>query len=147
MRDQMVRVFSGNGLLFGGVFDGAGEAKLDLLPESDFLVELNGRPHPQDVDMLVIAGRASPFGREDVTKFMKRMRATLPGDCKGCTQFETSMHDLVTGIGDGMVPLKSTRLEGIELVVLPANHMTLIRKALPKAQQPPAIPIILKRLN
>jgi hypothetical protein len=46
-----------------------------------------------------------------------------------------------------MVPLKSTRLEGIDLVVLPANHMTLIRKALPKAQQPPAIPIILKRLN
>ena len=57
------------------------------------------------------------------------------------------MHDLVTGIGDGMVPLKSTRLEGVDLVVLPANHMTLIRKALPKAQQPPAIPIILKRLN
>lgn len=147
VRDQMVRVFSGDGLLFGGVFDGAGEAKLDLLPESDFLAELNGRPHPQDIDMLVIAGRASPFGREDVTKFMKRMRATLPGDCKGCTQFETSMHDLVTGIGDGVVPLKSTRLEGIDLVVLPANHMTLIRKALPKAQQPPAIPIILKRLN
>ena len=147
VRDQMVRVFSGDGLLFGGIFDGAGEAKLDLLPESDFLAELNGREHPQGVNMLIIAGRASPFGREDVTKFMKRMRATMPGDCKGCTQFETSMQNLVAGIGDGVVPLQSTKLEGVELVVLPANHMTLIRKALPKAPQPPAIPIILKRLN
>jgi pimeloyl-ACP methyl ester carboxylesterase len=147
VRDQMVRVFSGDGLLFGGVFDGAGEAKLDLLPESDFLAELNGRPHPQDVDMLVIAGRASPFGSEDVTSFMKHLRAAVPGNCKGCTQFETSMHGLVTGIGDGMVPLASARLEGVDLVVLPANHMTLIRKALPKAPQPPAIPIILERLD
>ena len=27
-------------------FDGAGEAKIDLLPGSHFLTELNTRPHP-----------------------------------------------------------------------------------------------------
>ena len=32
VRDQVVQLFSGDGMLFGGFFDGAGEAQADLLP-------------------------------------------------------------------------------------------------------------------
>ena len=46
VRDQVVRICSGEGLLFGAIFDGAGEAKLDLLPGSAFLTTLNNRGEP-----------------------------------------------------------------------------------------------------
>lgn len=148
VRDQVVRLFSGNGVMFGGIFDGAGEAKLDLLPDSVFLATLNGRPHPAGVDMLVLAGRASPFDASDVKGFMSKVRASISEDLSGqCDRFEASVSQLVHGVGDGAVSLEATKLDGIERIVLPANHMTLIRRLIPSAPLPLGIPIILDRLQ
>lgn len=76
LRDIAVRSISGpeDGFLFNGFFDGAGEAKIDLLPESAFLQELNARPLPQGVQMTIIAGRVSPVDEAEVTALLERLR-------------------------------------------------------------------------
>ena len=56
MRDQLARLTKGQASWLAGILDGAGEAKIDLLPGSRFLTELNDRSHPQGVDILIIAG-------------------------------------------------------------------------------------------
>ena len=50
VRDHLARLTKGDASWLGGVLDGAGEAKIDLLPGSRFLTELNARPHPAGVD-------------------------------------------------------------------------------------------------
>ncbi|PIE63778.1 MAG: hypothetical protein CSA26_11290, partial [Desulfobacterales bacterium] len=49
LRDQFSRCIAGQCGVLNGIFDGAGEAKADLLPESDFLEALNKRPLPRDI--------------------------------------------------------------------------------------------------
>ncbi|MEE4604784.1 MAG: alpha/beta fold hydrolase, partial [Desulfobacteraceae bacterium] len=51
MRDQLSRLTKGQASWLAGILDGAGEAKIDLLPGSRFLTELNARKHAQGVDM------------------------------------------------------------------------------------------------
>ncbi|MHC4718838.1 MAG: esterase/lipase family protein, partial [Planctomycetota bacterium] len=61
VRDQLARLTKGEGSWLGGILDGAGEAKIDLLPGSRFLTELDRRPHPEGLSMLIIAGVTSPW--------------------------------------------------------------------------------------
>ncbi|MFW5652679.1 MAG: esterase/lipase family protein [Planctomycetota bacterium] len=75
-RDVAVRTFTNaeDGFLFNGFFDGAGEAKIDLLPDSEFLRQLNARPLPDGVDMTIIAGRMSPVADDEIGNLLRHLR-------------------------------------------------------------------------
>jgi pimeloyl-ACP methyl ester carboxylesterase len=148
LRDQIVRVFSGDGLLFGSIFDGAGEAKIDLLPGSDFLTTLNARPLPQGVNITCIVGNASPVNMNDVREFESKC-ADLFNDGKNSQKFSKAVEQLASGIGDGCVSIESAHLDGVtDEVFIEANHRTMLR-TIPVISQgpPPAIPIIVDRLS
>lgn len=61
VREQWVYAMEGGTNLLRGIVDGAGEARLDLIPKSPFLTTLNGRPHPDGVELLIVAGVIRPF--------------------------------------------------------------------------------------
>ncbi|MFG0247854.1 MAG: esterase/lipase family protein [Phycisphaeraceae bacterium JB051] len=149
IRDQIVRAFSGDGLLFGAVFDGAGEAKIDLLPNSEFLTTLNARPNPKDLTITCIVGNASPVNMDEVRDFEAKC-ADLLNDGQNDQKFSQTIEQLTNGIGDGCVSMTSAHLEGVtDEVVVQANHRTLLRTipVISTTRQPPAIPIILDRLK
>jgi pimeloyl-ACP methyl ester carboxylesterase len=143
-RDQVVQAFSGDGVLFGSIFDGAGEAGIDLLPESKFLTELNGRPHPKRVALTIISGRASPLNEEKISIFSKSVPATLKAAVDKST---SAWKDLVAGVGDGAVTLASSKLKGVDdFVVVAGNHLTMIR-SVNGIGDALAVPIIVDRLD
>lgn len=152
-RDQVVRALSGDGLLVGGFFDGAGEAQDDLAPGSAFLTALNARPLPSGLPVTIIAGSTSPFTGGDVASLVERVDklvVTKYGKMFDGAEVEKAMSDLVAGVGDGCVSIESTRLEGVEdHVIVRANHLSMIRPfgASAGTEVPPAIPIILDRLS
>ena len=56
IREQTSRLLEGDVHWLDWISDGAGEAGIDLLPDSLFLQELNLRPLPQNTDFFIIAG-------------------------------------------------------------------------------------------
>lgn len=56
IREQTSRFIEGDAHWLDWIADGAGEAGIDLLPESRFLQELNQRPLPENTDFFIIAG-------------------------------------------------------------------------------------------
>ena len=149
IRDQIVRAFSGDGLLFGAVFDGAGEAKIDLLPNSEFLTTLNARPNPQGLTITCIIGNASPVDMNEVRDFETKCADLLNGG-QNDQKFSKAIEQLTNGIGDGCVSMASAHLEGVsDEVVVQANHRSMLRTipVISTTKQPPSIPIILDRLK
>lgn len=150
-RDQTVRALSGDGLLIGGFFDGAGEAQDDLMPGSVFLTELNARPLPSGLPTTIIAGSASPITADGIATMARRLDAmgkSKYGQVFAGSDLEQSASDLIDGLGDGCVSLESTRLDGVtDYVVVSANHLSMIRNVSSHSTRvPPAVPIILARL-
>ena len=78
IREQWSNMVKGRGHILRGILDGAGEAKIDLLPESKFLKTLNKRPHPKGVKMLIIAGDITPWDGKDIDRFLKTTRENAP---------------------------------------------------------------------
>jgi pimeloyl-ACP methyl ester carboxylesterase len=149
LREQVVRLFSGNGILFGSVFDGAGEAKVDLLPGSTFLTTLNARPMPDGIAMTSIIGIASPVQELKIQAFEKQFATQLNEQgMQRAQSVSKALEQLVAGIGDGCVSLASAHLEGVtDEVTVHANHRTMLRTVpLISHGTPPAIPVILDRL-
>jgi triacylglycerol esterase/lipase EstA (alpha/beta hydrolase family) len=130
--------------------DGAGEAAIDLTPGSAFLTELNSRPLPEGVEITIIAAQATPV---DAGALADATRSLL-GEARG-ERVRAAAGDLVNSVGDGVVPLESTRIEGVDdFVVVSANHRSMLKRlALEREVRgdrgftPPAIPIILDRLR
>ncbi|MBL4699975.1 MAG: hypothetical protein JKX85_01840 [Phycisphaeraceae bacterium] len=150
LREQIVKMFSGNGVLFGSMFDGLGEAKIDLLPGSVFLTTLNARPLPKDVAMTSIIGIASPVKISSIRAFEKKFASELTAQGQHqVSQVRKGLEQLVAGVGDGCVSLSSAHLQGVlDEVVVEANHRTMLRTVpLISHGQPPAIAVILKRLS
>ncbi len=150
-RDQTVRALSGDGLLIGGFFDGAGEAQDDLMPGSAFLTDLNSRSLPSGLPVTIIAGSASPITADGLAAMAKRlddMGKSKYGQIFAGSDLEKSASDLVDGLGDGCVSLESTRLDGVtDYVVVEANHLSMIRNVSSRSDRvPQAVPIILARL-
>ena len=56
IREQTSRLLEGDAHWLDWIADGAGEAGIDLLPDSRFLLELNQRPLPENTDFFIIAG-------------------------------------------------------------------------------------------
>ena len=149
LRDQLGRITKGESTWLSGIFDGAGEAKIDLLPNSRFLTELNARPHPQGVDMLVIAGITSPWTEKDIQRWIGNLRNNVPEDFHG--QIDALSKDMIAmthGLGDGLVTVDSARLEGVPLRTVEGTHLTIIRNLTAESRRiPPAVPIILTHLK
>jgi pimeloyl-ACP methyl ester carboxylesterase len=146
MRDQWVNIVEGQGSIFRGVLDGTGEAKIDLLPESEFLKSLNERPHPPGTRMLIIAGKVSPWEDSEIEglfnsaiKSMPELGTNLMSELK---DFSMSMSN---GLGDGLVTVESSRLEGVEHQLVPGTHLSMIRNITSEnSRVPPAVPLILE---
>ena len=71
IRDQWTQMLAGQGHILRVILDGAGEAKIDLLPESRFLNTLNKRPNPKGVKLLIIAGIVSPWDKNEFVRLTK----------------------------------------------------------------------------
>lgn len=149
-RDQLARVLSGDGLLFGSVFDGAGEAQIDLLPKSAFLQKLNRRPNPKDVPYTIIAGKASPVTAEGIAAARVALKAALPKEANGeIDDIAESLQSVTEKLGDGVVSLKSSKLAGVDdYTVVARNHLTILHHSgLLRNGDGTALPIILDRLK
>jgi len=148
-RDQVWHAFSGEGCFLSGIVDGLGEAKDDLLPESPFLTQLNGRPLPADVEFSIIAGVAAPLDGRSLAAVREKVMSGAGPAGKPSGDLSELLAKLARDIGDGVVPLKSTRLAGVEdHVIVRGDHISMLVKILTKDGTPPsAVPIVLDRLR
>jgi pimeloyl-ACP methyl ester carboxylesterase len=149
LRDQWVRLTKGEANWLAGILDGAGEAKIDLLPGSRFLTELNARPHPEGVDMLIIAGVTSPWSENDINHWVGDLRQKVSDDKqKWVDEFGKNMIALTHGLGDGLVTVESTRLPGVPHRTVDGTHLSMIRNISSDSRRmPPAVPIIVEQLK
>ena len=149
MRDQLARWTKGDTNWLGSILDGAGEAKIDLLPGSRFLTELNARPHPAGVGMLIIAGVTSPWKKSDIHRWVSDARRKVPDEQqKWIDELGQNMIALTHGLGDGLVTVESTRLAGVPHRTVDGTHMSMIRNITMSSRRiPPAVPIIVKHLK
>jgi pimeloyl-ACP methyl ester carboxylesterase len=148
-RDQLARLTKGEASWLGGILDGAGEAKIDLLPGSRFLTELNRRPHPDGVEMLIIAGIASPWSEGDIESWIDEQRQDASEDrADTLDELRAGLVSLTQGVGDGLVSVESSRLEGVEHQTVDGTHLSMIRTFTSDSERiPPAVPIIVDRLS
>jgi hypothetical protein len=149
MRDHLVRLKKGEANWLGAILDGAGEAKIDLLPGSRFLTELNGRTHPEGVDMLIIAGITSPWNESDINRWIDNVRKKVSADQQQWVdELGENMISMTHGLGDGLVTVESARLEGVPLRTVDGTHLSMIRNITKGSHRiPPAVPIIVDRLK
>jgi pimeloyl-ACP methyl ester carboxylesterase len=140
LREQTIHLVNGELSFLRWIFDGAGEAGIDLLPGSRFLTLLNARPHPVHTEYLVIAGI---IGNEERNELLQRV-AAYPK----LTAFTEGFDSFLRQVGDGMVNFESAKIEGLPFVTVDGNHTTIIRNLTEtSARVPPAIPVILARLQ
>ncbi len=149
VRDHLIRLAKGETNWLGVILDGAGEAKIDLLPGSRFLTELNLRPHPEGVNMLIIAGITSPWNESEINRWVGNLRQKVSDDHKKWVdEFGKSMVSMTHGLGDGLVTVESTRLEGVPHRTVDGTHLTMIRNITSGSRRiPAAVPIIVNRLK
>ena len=149
VRDQLFRLARGEANWLGAILDGAGEAKIDLLPGSRFLTELNARPHPEGVDQLIIAGITSPWKESDVYDWRGKLQQNASEDRqKQVDAIADYLISMSHGLGDGLVTVESTRLEGVAHRTVDGTHLSMIRNITPGSRRiPSAVPIIIDRLK
>ena len=114
-----------------------------------FLTELNRRPHPQGVEMLIIAGIASPWSEDEIDSWIDDQSQDASEDReKSLDELGASLVSLARGVGDGLVSVESSRLEGVEHQTVDGTHMSMIRTISSDSERtPPALPIIVERLS
>jgi pimeloyl-ACP methyl ester carboxylesterase len=149
IRDHFTRLRQGEADWLDTVLDGAGEAKIDLLPGSRFLTELNARPHPQGVEMLILAGITSPWSEKDIKRWMNSLHQKVSGGQeKLIDKIGNYMISMTHGLGDGLVTVESTRLDGVPHRLVEGTHLSMIRNITIESHRiPPAVPIIVDRLK
>lgn len=127
---------------------GHGEAGRDLVPGSSFLLDLNSRPLPRNVDFTIVAGRMIG-GRDD-----EPVPASDQAPSALALAIERSLaagREQVDGasdwLGDGLVTVDSAMLPGVDdVVLLRGNHQSLLMSLVP-GKKPPAVAIIVERLG
>ena len=149
VRDHIARLFKGQTGWLNFIFDGAGEAKIDLLPGSSFLNELNGRPHPEDIEQLIIAGITSPWDQQKLSGLLDSYSGKVSGlKREDLDTIKSLLASMTDGLGDGLVSVESTRLPGIAHMTVKGTHLSMIRNLTPDSGRvPPALPIIIRYLD
>ncbi len=163
IRDQLERYFAADErdwrTLFGCFYDGDGEAGDDLLPGSAYLTELNGRPALRGVEQTIIVARLFP----EAERWTESLTDSCALRCVFGAEAADDLHSALRGafraLGDGAVPESSTALADVDdVVVLASNHRSMVRQlepvewlrdrlGMPPGPTPPAIPVILDRLE
>jgi len=148
-RDQLSNLFQEDFNWLQGILDGAGEAGLDLIPGSPFLETLNSRPHPERVRMLVIAGVMGTGQTEDIEKRIRKIKTKLPENTHGTvSRIGDLLNTMAHGVGDGLVPVNSAKLDGVPLHIVQGTHLSMIRNISPSNRRiPPSVPIIKEYLS
>ncbi len=148
-RDQWIHATEGKGHWLKWILDGAGEAKIDLLPDSKFLTDLNTRPHPEGVKMSVIAGVATPWDSDEIDRFIHSVHDQVPeNEPQTLSELEKFRISLTDSLGDGLVTVTSSRLEGIPHRIVRGTHLTIIRNVSEEDERiPPAVPVIIAQLK
>lgn len=147
IRDQVVSSGARGYHWLRPIFDGVGEAAIDIYPGSDFLGELNRRPLPDVVRMLVVAGVMSPVEKNEVAGFLQDLRGSVPGLVQPPQGLESIITRMVDEVGDGLVSVESATLPGVPLVQVQGTHLTIIRNfGTSSSRVPPAVPVILDEL-
>lgn len=137
-----------------------GGAALDLLPGSDFLKDLNARPLPEGVAICVIAARITDPAELGFEKLSGNSTVNGTIGAERLSRWVARGKLLVAELGDGVVPLESTPLAGVEdYTIVRANHRSLVKRVDFTERMarlvgngsgdpavPPAIPLILERL-
>lgn len=113
--------------------DGLGEAGGDLLPDSVFLRELAARGRNPRVDYHVVLGSRSVLSEAQRTQLAALVgsglgRSTLTEVLRPKLEhWLADLDEVVDGRGDGAVSLARGRLDGIEPVIVPLDHLGLVR--------------------
>ncbi len=149
IRDHLDRFFKGKATGLGFLLDGAGEAKIDLLPGSKFLTELNARSHPAGVEMLVIAGITAPWNEDDIDLWLGHTYGQAKAEQGSESErVRDLMESVSNGLGDGLVTLESARLDNIPLSTVKGTHLSMIRNISPDSDRiPPAVPLVVAELH
>jgi pimeloyl-ACP methyl ester carboxylesterase len=111
--------------------DGHGEAATDLKPDSDFLKALNAHPRRDGVKYTIIAGNHNILNR-----FGANAAASMEGcftnkiwglrQCRSCLESVECKLAGQTNESDGVVPLESAKLDGVnDIVIVHADHNAL----------------------
>ena len=142
LRDHLFKNYGLDALL-GMIWDGAGEAQIDLTPESKFLEQLNSRSFPESVYWVGMAGTGSPVDLNgfQTSSWAKKMKLT-----ETVEDLNVSFPELFKGTGDGCVSIESLRCDGMDEVhYLDATHRSIVRDK--RVAMPPSIPIVLEILS
>lgn len=161
VRDQFTRWLRSEGAnveaMLGFLVDGRGEAGNDLKPGSSFLAELNARPMPRDLPITIVVGSLGDDCRVRIAEALETDFARhVLGD--QAASLRATVDAAAQTLGDGCVPLAATSLPGVtDVVRVEADHRSMIARIEPlekarellgkKRDVPPAIPVILERLN
>lgn len=145
-RDQLIKMKSRDYHWLLPIVDGAGEAGIDLTPGSRFLKSLNGRPQPAEVKMTIIAGI---IGAKDVQRNMESIDEAVKDEENGLKQkLEDWLRRMSNGVGDGLVTVDSTRLDGVPHYIVDGTHLSIIRNISSESERiPPAVPLIVDVLS
>jgi pimeloyl-ACP methyl ester carboxylesterase len=148
-RDQFSGLFTGDYVWIEGIMDGTGEAGIDLTPGSPFLEALNGRPHPENLRMAVIAGIMDPLTSQSVRQsgmdFLGARSRTAMEQDSAVLRF---LDSVAFRLGDGVVSVASARLEGYPLYTVEGTHLSIIRNLNEKSERlPPAVPLVMDFLE
>ncbi len=142
LRDHLFKDYGMDAIL-GMIWDGAGEAQLDLKPESVFLKQLNERAFPQDIYWVGIAGTGSPVGLPSIRGWAEKLQEPLNDSMD---KIQETFPELFKGSGDGVVSVASLEcVEMNEILYVDAHHRNMVRD--PSVDMPPAIPIVLKTIQ
>ena len=138
--------------------DGVGQAGSDLLPGSDFFVDLDSRLMPEGVTVTCVVGQVVKKSEVNIGSILASgVLIDLIG--KGDADTVTGeIEKLGQELGDGVVPMSSAVLDGVsDVVIVEANHRSMILSveleqvarqiAGVKVEPPPAIEIVLDRLR
>ena len=99
--------------------------------------------------MLIIAGVTSPWKEGDIQRWVSDIRQKVPPEQHiWVDELRNNMSALSDGLGDGLVTVESTRLDGVPHRTVAGNHMSMIRNITTSSQRiPPAVPIIINQLQ
>ena len=142
LRDHLFKDYGLDALL-GMIWDGAGEAQIDLKPESEFLEQLNNRPFPESVYWVGMAGTGSPVDLNSLqsSSWAKKIKLSETAE-----DLNVTFPELFKGTGDGCVSIESLRCADMDEVhYLNATHRSIVRDK--RVATPPSIPIVLEILS
>lgn len=138
LRDHLFKDYGMDAIL-GMVWDGAGEAQLDLKPESPFLDRLNDRSFPKDIYWVGVAGTGSPVGLPSVKVWADALQEPLN---ESIDKIQDTFPEVFKGSGDGVVSIRSVQCDEMnEIHYVDAHHRNMVRDS--RVELPPAIPIVL----